>query len=373
MPNRTTDGEIYLLLRIKNISPDHRSVEDLYQAARGWWVMSDAKAKLVTKVFPVVLGTIRTAFVPTTWSHSDHPGEEHRIGFEGVLAEDASAWNGVDVREMFKRGSANPVLYVNAEEFRARFPRDRRDGVNEETAPASATEPTLEESIEPLLKQLDRDLLWSMSRAAQELFHSNTLAFLMEHYPEEALPIRRLFDPDASGTLRVHRELRNLDLVGEGPASRFVVENKLYSLPYPKQLRRYLEKELPWSKGHGPKGANDTTYSLLTLMEPVFDPSPWSRVTYEDLANALNSLNSADFGRDSDLVTRYRALVRRLIDLKDIVDPRSHLDEPFDVSHLLGKMHLKWFDGPFSACGIQGSVKPFTARVLTVRANSASV
>jgi hypothetical protein len=72
------------------------------------------------------------------------------------------------------------------------------------------------------------------------------------------------------------------------------------------------------------------------------------------LIATLDSLDVQLFGRDADLVARYRTLVRRLIDLKDMVDPSSNLGEPFTVNHLLGKMHLKWFDGPLQRMRFTG-------------------
>lgn len=352
-PQPSAYSDKYLLLRINRVWEDSITPEALYEATRGWWVMSEDKADRVSKVFAVAFGTIRAAYVPSDWSHSPHPGEEHRIGFAGVLTPDSDAWVGTDVSQLFKKGSANPVLYVDPRSF------DQRFVPGGQTAPPLAAdvgtaEPSLAESIEPLLKQLDVDLLWSMSRAGQELFHSNTLAFLIEEHQAASLPIRQLFDPDASGDVHVHREYRHMDLVGDGPSTRFVVENKLYSLPYPEQLHRYLEKDLPWSKGHGADGAPSTRYTLLSLMEPSFDPKPWHRISYEQLADVLDGVALDNFGRDAHLVGRYRTLVRRLIDLKDIVDPSSHLDEPFTVSHLLGQLHLKWFDGPLQRMRFTG-------------------
>lgn len=348
------EGDTYLLLRINQEWHDGISAADLYEATRGWWVMSSARADYVSKVFAVALGVIRAVYVPASWSNSQHPGEEHRIGFEGALSSDSSHWVGTDVSVLFTKGSANPVLYVEPELFRSRFGAPPEDEDAPQDARLVASEPTLEEGIEPLLRELDEDLLWSMSRASQELFHSNTLAFLMEKYAHAALPVRQLFDPNSTGEVTIHREYRHLDLVGEGPATRFVVENKLYSLPYPEQLKLYLAKDLPWSSGHGPVGATDARYTLLSLMHPTFDPAPWHLVTYEQLADVLDRFDLAEFGRDADLLGRYRALVRRLIDLKDIVDPSRNLNDPFTVSHMLGKMHLKWFDGPLQRMRFTG-------------------
>ena len=39
----------------------------------------------------------------------------------------------------------------------------------------------------------------------------------------------------------------------------FVVENKLYSIPYPQQLLKYAGAELPWSKDHDEHGETRDT------------------------------------------------------------------------------------------------------------------
>ena len=86
----------------------------------------------------------------------------------------------------------------------------------------------------------------------------------------------------------VWRERRHLDIVINpvGAWPKIVVENKLYSVPYPAQLIKYNSYPLPWSPDHD---APDTRYVLLSLMKPSFSlPRPWVQVGYRDLAEALN-------------------------------------------------------------------------------------
>ena len=94
------------------------------------------------------------------------------------------------------------------------------------------------------------------------------------------------------------------------------------------------------------RGASDTSYFLLSLMDPTFAlPSPWRHVSYHQLLRALDEVDPHDFGSDEVLVDRYRALVRRLVELKDAVDPRQNLDGPFSVHSALGALQheeLRW-------------------------------
>lgn len=361
-PKTSVDaGDLFLLLRVNQSWSDGITAEELYEATRGFWVMSPTRAEQVTKVFAVAHGIVREVYEPLGWEPSPQAGEENRIGFDGRVAPDAQQWRGLDVSALFSQGSQNPVKYV---------PSGDMDGITAFSATTAvkappalskvrAFEPGLAEQIEPLLSAMEGDLLWSMSRAAQELFHSNTLGWLMSQHPVPCAPLRALFEgPDPLHRLQVWREWRHLDLVAQrnDDKARFVVENKLYSIPYREQLEKYAEVTLPWSQGHGRGGAPDTSYFLLTLMDPNFDlPAPWRRVSYESLLRALEMVDCDHLGADADLFDRYRTLVHRLVELKDAVDPRRDLDGPFSVAEALGgDLGFKWFTGPLQRMRFTG-------------------
>ena len=64
-----------------------------------------------------------------------------------------------------------------------------------------------------------------------------------------------------------------IDPVGASP--KLVIENKLYSVPYPAQFSKDNTYPLPWSPDHGGGGAQATRYALLSLMAPSFPlPDP---------------------------------------------------------------------------------------------------
>jgi hypothetical protein len=360
--SRGSTGEpLVLLLRLNQSWYDGIRPEELYDVTRHWWVMSPTKAERVIRVLAVAEGKVREAYEPLAWSPSPVPGEEHRIGFDGHVADDRDRWVGMDVSSVFPQGSQNPVRYVAAEDLG--LTTKRGPAVPFEQAPLEAREvragePDLAELVNPLLQALEADLMWSMSRGAQELFHSNTLASLMAQHPVAAAPLRALFEgAEPIGELEVWREWRHIDLVARRVDSRtrFVVENKLYSIPYAKQLELYAKKPLPWSEGHGPRGAADTSYILLSLMDPTFElPPPWRHLSYDQVLRVLEELSSRDFGSDAALVERYCALVRRLVELKDAVDPRQDIEGPFSVQAALGDLHHKTFAGPLQRMRFTG-------------------
>ncbi|QBR91832.1 hypothetical protein [Nocardioides euryhalodurans] len=349
---------LILLLRINKSWHDGISDVDLYDVTRHWWVMSATKAEQVVRVLAVANGIVREAYLPVAWGPCPVPGEEHRIGFDGVVAEDRGRWVGADVSSIFPPGSQNPVRYVRAADLDmptvGSLSGDRSIVVSSE----DTSSPGLPELVNPLLKAFEADLMWAMSRGAQELFHSNTIAALLTEHPRAAAPLAGLFaDDDAATEWNVWREWKHLDLVAESASGRdrFVVENKLYSVPYPAQLANYRSKPLPWAKNPGRTGDSETSYYLLSLMAPAFElPSPWRWVPYEHLLRALGRLDPTHFGEDATLVERYRVLVRRLVELKDAVDPQQDVEGPFAVKEAFGILPSKYFLGPIQRMRFSG-------------------
>lgn len=326
------------MLRISQKWHEEMTADELYEVTRGWWVMSPKKAESVTRVLAVAGGIVQEVYEPHRWIPSPAEGEENRIGFDGAVAPDRTEYVGLDVSHLFRPGSANPVRYVQMSALQA-----PAETVIAEEPPA---EPDLIERVLPLLDAFDGDLMWAQSRAAQELFHSNTIAWLISHFPGPMTPVLKLLSGEGDldqRTTQVWREYKNLDIAldpGE-PRSKVVVENKLYSVPYPEQLAKYTDYDTPWSKGHGAGGAANTRYVLLSLMPPAFVlPDPWVTVDYADLAEALDAVDADTLGRSRELFRHYRALVHRLLSLAEAVNPAQTLDEPFalpaGVNELLG-------------------------------------
>lgn len=349
---------LILLLRINKSWQDDISEADLYDATRRWWVMSATKAEQVVRALAVANGIVREAYLPVAWGPCPEPGKEHRIGFDGVVADDRDRWVGADVSSIFPPGSQNPVRYVRAADLDMPTVESQSSDRSIVVSSEDTSSPGLPELVNPLLTAFEADLMWAMSRGAQELFHSNTIAALLTEHPRAAAPLAGLFADDGSTTAwNVWREWKHLDLVAESTSGRgrFVVENKLYSVPYPAQLANYCSKPLPWAKNPGRTGDSETSYHLLSLMAPAFElPTPWRWVPYEHLLRALDQLDPTHFGEDATLVERYRVLVRRLVELKDAVDPRQDVEGPFAVDEAFGMLPSKYFLGPIQRMRFSG-------------------
>lgn len=184
-----SQGGLALLLRLNKSWHDGISAEDLYEITRAWWVISPANAQRVERVLAVAGGVVREVYRPTQWLPSPIEGLENRIGFEGVVAPDRETYVGRDVSHLFRYGSANPVRYLPLDALIEEavitsgpvVPKTPSAGA--EKFPGGAVESGLLERVLPLLDAFEKDLLWAQSRAGQELFHSNTIAWLFRNFP----------------------------------------------------------------------------------------------------------------------------------------------------------------------------------------------
>ncbi len=182
-----SQGGLALLLRLNKTWHDGISAEGLYEITRAWWVISPANAQRVERVLAVAGGIVREVYQPTQWLPSPVEGLENRVGFEGVVAPDRQTYIGRDVSSLFRPRSANPVRYLPLDaliEKAVITPEPHpTPSAGAENSPAGAVEPGLLERVLPLLEAFEKDLLWAQSRAGQELFHSNTIAWLLRNFP----------------------------------------------------------------------------------------------------------------------------------------------------------------------------------------------
>lgn len=178
--------------------------------------------------------------------------------------------------------------------------------------------------LSDLVESLTGDVVFAMSRGSKELFHSDTLAWYVEHHPvvgEALLDAWRV--PEGArdtGPVRVRREWRNLDLVVEYPGrAPLVIENKVFSLPDTNQLDAYASGKL--------HGLERPAPVLLSLVDPGWPGRSWTTPDglvwryrgYDELGAALRpclpELRAADiFG--AAVFERWLDLVDTLVRLR---------------------------------------------------------
>lgn len=181
-------------------------------------------------------------------------------------------------------------------------------------------------ALNEVIDSLGSDLMYQLSTAGQELFHSNMLYWLATQAPEESKAIWALFgleEPTAAV-----REYQKVDLYVEGGDRHLFLENKVMALPDATQLERYSEK----LEKHG--FGDDSRWILLTLIDPTFDTTQvgtgrWKCVTYADLLPALCETRDAMPEENREVVARYAEMVQNLVDLTAICDPAGDMDSPF--------------------------------------------
>lgn len=153
-----------------------------------------------------------------------------------------------------------------------------------------------------------------------------------------------------------------------GARPKIVVENKLYSVPYRAQLVKYNARPLPWSPDHDEPGAPGTRYVLLSLMKPSFPlPRPWVRVGYQDLAGALDLVETDSLGRTSGQFVRYRALIHRLVALAEAIDPAQALDEQFSAADAVARLPGRGLDGAIARMRFSGLAQVLQSRFATAK------
>ncbi len=155
----------------------------------------------------------------------------------------------------------------------------------------------MNQDINNIIKDLNKQPIFQLSLADKELFHSNVLAWLATDYPAFFLSVLEGMttkegdkvnttnwrDEFLQGKLKVKREYNNFDLcILRGLDPVFILENKNKSIPYLNQLVVYNKK----SKSHNPERL------LLSLATDIPDrknitDAGWKIVSYKDLALSL--------------------------------------------------------------------------------------
>lgn len=177
-----------------------------------------------------------------------------------------------------------------------------------------------------VVSELGSDLIYQLSTAGQELFHSNMLYWLATEAPSESAAIWELFGLEKP--VRADREYQKVDLHVESGDRHLFLENKVMALPDAAQLERYSER----LEGQGYR--DDSRWVLLALIPPTFETSQigtgrWKCFTYADLLPALRETRDAMSGRDRDTVARYTAMVENLVDLSELCDPERDMESSF--------------------------------------------
>jgi hypothetical protein len=116
--------EKVILVRINKLYHESMTPEEMYEATRGVWKVSDRRYK-ADYAFTVFQGEIKEVYKINSWlpagtsSYATRPRSdvdvEGRWEFDGELAEEdvRKKYIGKSVKEYLPRGLANPIVYIN--------------------------------------------------------------------------------------------------------------------------------------------------------------------------------------------------------------------------------------------------------------------
>jgi hypothetical protein len=99
-------------LLIKHTGSNAISIDSIFDAVKGNWKVSTKRANSAKYVFAVSRGVIRAVFTNPHWGNSSETGRKSFVCGE---KNDAlkSVFVGKSVTNIFKRGSQNPIRYLN--------------------------------------------------------------------------------------------------------------------------------------------------------------------------------------------------------------------------------------------------------------------
>lgn len=210
--------------------------------------------------------------------------------------------------------------------------------------------------INNIEKNLRNNTLFNLSLGSKELFHSNLLAGILSLNVPFGLEfskslISELFLKNLNEVekhsllnntkfIEVDREASNIDLVitlkseedneqtaktGGNILKKIVIENKVKSLPYTDQLKKYEAKHV--------KNKQKTDFILLSLIELNEDQKKeapnWVQITYNDVKESLqrildnnNSINLPELGGNikfKDFIREYIDFLEALVKIMDML------------------------------------------------------
>lgn len=168
---------------------------------------------------------------------------------------------------------------------------------NQKTIETHSTEEKLNPAVNTIgmphsIDELSSSPLFNLSLSSKELFHSNFLAWLAQHYPDFFVEICKELGCKAdwsNAEWNVKREYENFDLcITSDEKIVMVLENKVKSIPTKAQLDKYVEKLKKGKKQY--EGNIDLILLSLSTSFPdkqaIEDEKKWQIRNYKDLCTA---------------------------------------------------------------------------------------
>lgn len=176
------------------------------------------------------------------------------------------------------------------------------------------------------VEKLKSSLIYQMSLASKELFHSNVWAWIIEK--DHSIAKSVFFDLIEGENIKVTREENHRDLTIYDSTGLFIVENKIKSLADLDQLVKYQENVKSHFKGGILTGITEPTFKL---------PMKWIFISYEEISNRLrvsvnNSSNFSTLEKNiileyCDVIESICLLIKGKLEAKELIFSYSGIEE----------------------------------------------
>lgn len=224
--------------------------------------------------------------------------------------------------------------------------------------------------LKEIIEGLNENPIFKMSLGSKELFHSNFLEYLfnIELIPKSFIKMINGLHPDGiqlheDMEYKLAREKEGFDICiyhkeGEKEVYDLVIENKVKSIPYKKQLMDYVEK------AHK-KGSKQCKFILLTLSDEFpdkddkFVKNNWKVIDYSILKRHIESQylkNNQISERDKIYIKDYCDFIKQLDQLKRVLIPKDQQllfvqgDKKYLESIRLHDLYIKLRCSWFAVC-----------------------
>jgi len=189
-------------------------------------------------------------------------------------------------------------------------------------------------TLDKAINNLEKNPLFQMSLGSKELFHSNFLSWIINEKNEKKFVnsfLNELLEISEGIKTIVEfpeREKMNIDLsfkveLYDNTQRLIIIENKVKSLPYKKQLDKYYAK-VDKEQANNNKKKNTTNYEvsyfLLSLVRPdisiLLDEvgnERWIRISYKKIADSINNALAKIVTPPSDLIS-FENLLKSYVD-----------------------------------------------------------
>lgn len=208
------------------------------------------------------------------------------------------------------------------------------------------SEPMSKKDASDLVEGLKKSPVFNISLASKELFHSNFWAWLFETPRTNSVKAEeyiQVFFPSyfaAGGCVKVARERDNIDVKivveTEEEINRYIIENKVKSIPSIDQLRTYTKK----IEGGNLKRKKCINHYLLTsIIKPIFDlPDEWGSKTLGEIGGDLQAIAT----REND---DYRRMIiqdygRSLVNLSQLMQFEDEGSELYNFHFSKGESEM---------------------------------